>query len=73
MKSYYRVILGAGHSHAAECYRNSWIGGDWGFKNSLESQLPEKRKDFNREKVSFYLESHPDSSEVAAGLACGML
>jgi len=73
MKKYYRVMLGSGHRYAEECYQNKWFGGGWDFKNSLENELPENRKDFNGVKVSVYLEGHPGGSRVAAGLACGML
>ena len=67
-------MLGGGHRYAEECYQNKWFGGGWDiFNTSLENELPENRKDFNRAKVSVYLEGHPGGSIVAAGLACGML
>ena len=66
-------MLGKGHQYVDECYQGKWFGGGWDFGESLENQLPENRKDFNSVQVPLYLEKHPDSSKVAAGLACGML
>ena len=72
-KKYFRIMLGKGHRFAQECYQSCWFGGGWGFDDSLENELPENWKEFNKVKIPVYLEKYPNSSKVAAGLACGML
>ncbi len=71
MKYYNRVMAGRQSKHADLCFRIGFIGIDYGIKVDLTGRLPEKWQDFNREFRPIYLESHPDKSKIAAGLACG--
>jgi restriction system protein len=59
--------------YADECYKDQFIGGDWGFDIDLTGKLPENWRDFNKEFIPYFLKKNPDKSKVAAGLACGML
>jgi len=72
-RSFYRVMLGAKHVHAQQCYDEGWIGGGWNIAHDLTGRLPDTYRDFNRIFIPIYLEANPDKSKVAAGLACGML
>lgn len=72
-RSYYRVRLGEKASHAAECYEGGFLGVHWGFKEDLTGQFGADSRAFNARFRPIYLERHPGKSQVAAGLACGML
>lgn len=58
---------------AEECYREGFIGADFGIEEDLREKLPEDWKHFNQKYIPIYLAKFPDKSKVAAGLACGML
>jgi restriction system protein len=73
MKRYYRVMLGARSSHAAECFAGDFIGTDFGIQQDLSAKLPEEWRDFNKEFIPIYLAGHPGKTKIAAGLACGAL
>jgi restriction system protein len=73
MKSYFRVILGAKSAYAKECYDGNFIGAHYGIHQDLTKELPENWRDFNSKFRDIWLESHPDKTKIAAGLACGML
>lgn len=73
MKSYYRVMLGKGSVHAAECFAGNFIGADFGIDQDLSPKLTEQWRDFNHEFVPVYLAAHPGKSRIGAGLACGAL
>jgi restriction system protein len=73
MKSYFRVILGAKSIYAKECYDGNFIGAHYGINQDLTKELPENWRDFNAKFRDIWLQSHPDKTKVAAGLACGML
>lgn len=70
---YYRLMLGSGSVHAAECLEGGFVGTDFGIKQDLAKDLPEDWRVFNRKFIPVYLASHPDKKPVAAGLACGAL
>jgi len=72
-RSYYRVRLGEGATHAAECFAGEFIGVHWGFKEDLTGQFGDNWRDFNARFRPVYLERNPEKSVVAAGLACAML
>ncbi|MDG4720723.1 endonuclease NucS domain-containing protein [Thalassospira aquimaris] len=72
-RSYYRIMLGQKSAFAAECYKDSWFGGDWGIAPDLSHELSENWRDFNTKFIPVFLEANPEKSKVAAGLACGML
>lgn len=73
MKSYFRVILGAKSLYAKECYDGNFIGADYDIIQDLTKELPENWRDFNAKFRDVWLQSHPDKTKIAAGLACGML
>ena len=73
MKSYYRVMLGKRSAHAEECFKNDFIGTDFGVAQDLTSKLTDEWRDFNREFIPVYLASHPNKTRIGAGLACGAL
>ena len=73
MKDYRRVMLGSGSKYADECYANNFIGLDYGINQDLSNYLPENWREFNDKYIPVYLESHPDKTKIAAGLACGNL
>jgi hypothetical protein len=70
---YYRLMLGGGSVHAAECLAGGFVGTDFGIPQDLSHDLPEDWREFNRKFIPVYLASHPDKKPVAAGLACGAL
>lgn len=73
MRSYYRVILGRRHVHAAECFAGGFIGADFDINEDLAKHLPDEWRLFNKEYIPVFLAGHPDKSKVSAGLACGAL
>ena len=73
MKRYYRIMLGAKSIHADECYRETFIGGDFGIDTNLSGQLPDIWREFNQKFIPVWLSKNPGKSKVAAGLACGAL
>jgi restriction system protein len=73
MKSYFRVILGAKNLYSKECYDGNFIGADYDIIKDLTKELPENWRDFNAKFRDVWLQSHPDKTKIAAGLACGML
>jgi len=68
-----RVMLGKKSKNADECYKNKWIGAGYDFDKSLENDLPENWREFNKRNIPYYLTKHPEKSKIAAGLACGVL
>ena len=73
MKKYNRIMAGKKSTHADQCFREGFIGVDYGVAVDLSGRLPEKWRDFNKEFIPIYLESHPGKSKIAAGLACGFI
>ena len=72
-KNYYRIMLGRKSIFAKECYEGKWIGAGWLKSFSLEKELFENWRDFNKKFIPKYLSDNVGASKVAAGLACGML
>lgn len=72
MKSYYRVVLGKQHIHAATCFAGGFIGVDDDFQRDLGPLLTEDWRDFNAAMIPVFLERYPDKSRISAGLACGV-
>jgi restriction system protein len=72
MKSYYRVVLGRQHIHAATCFAGGFIGVNDDFHRDLGPLLSENWRDFNAAMIPVFLERYPDKSKVSAGLACGV-
>ncbi|MCH6256548.1 endonuclease NucS [Puniceicoccaceae bacterium K14] len=73
MKSYNRVMAGRQSVFAEQCFKEGFIGVDYGMDIDLTGRLPENWKDFNKEFIPHYLERFPDKSKIAAGLACGFI
>lgn len=73
MKRYYRIMLGRGSVHAAECLAGNFIGTDFGISQDLTNKLPDEWRTFNKEFVPVFLAAHPDKTKIGAGLACGAL
>jgi len=67
-----RIILGKGHSYAADCFERGFIGVDFGFEEDLTDDLYEDWREFNKEFVPKLIERSPNKARVTAGLACGM-
>jgi len=73
MKSYYRIMLGKKSVYADEAHKGNFIGAGWLKNIDLTNRLIEEWRDFNKKMIPVYLQEYPDSSKIAAGLACGML
>ena len=73
MKNYYRVMLGKKSAHAEACLAGSFIGADFGIAQDLSSKLPDEWREFNKEFIPVFLNTHPEKTKIGAGLACGML
>jgi restriction system protein len=73
MKNYYRIMLGRKSAFAEECYKNNFIGADFGIHQDLTGALPDAWREFNAKFIPIYLESHPGKHKIAAGLACATL
>jgi len=73
MKTYYRVMLGKGSSHAEECFAGNFIGTDFSIDQDLTHKLPEEWRTFNKEFIPIFLGKDPDKTKIGAGLACGAL
>lgn len=73
MKNYFRVMLGKGSAHAADCFGSGFIGADFGIAQDLSRSLPDDWRDFNREFIPVYQRTFPDKTKIGAGLACGAL
>lgn len=73
MKEYYRLMLGGGSKHAAECLAGSFVGANFAILQDLTGRLSEEWRDFNREFIPIFQAAVPGKSKIAAGLACGAL
>lgn len=59
--------------HAEQCFKEGFIGVDYGMDIDLTERLPKNWKDFNKEFIPHYLERFPGKSKIAAGLSCGFI
>lgn len=73
MKSYYRVMLGKGSSHAPAAFAGGFIGTDFDLQQDLSKHLPDEWRAFNRRFIPVYMAQHPQLSKISAGLAMGAL
>ena len=73
MKDYRRLMLGKGSEYAETCFKENFIGLDYGIDQDLTGQLPDDWREFNKKFIPYYLEKNPGKSKIAAGLACGAL
>lgn len=72
-KRYNRIMLGRGGMYADQCRSEGFIGVDFISDLDLTNRLSESWQEFNKQHIPIWLESHPDKSKTAAGLACGNL
>lgn len=73
MKSYYRIMMGKGSSHAQEGLAGNYIGTGFNINQDLSHKLPDEWRAFNKEFIPVYLANNPGKSKVTAGLACGAI
>jgi len=73
MKSYYRLMLGAGSIHANDCFSEEVVGTDFGLTEDLTDKLPEEWRDFNKGFIPILIQNEPGKSRVSAGLACAAI
>ena len=73
MKKYIRIMLGASSIYAEQCYKEGFIGADYGINQDLTNDLTDNWRDFNKKFIPIWLKGHPEKNKIAAGLACGML
>lgn len=73
MKQYNRVMLGRASKYVNECHAQQFIGADFGIDQDLKNELTEKLRPFNTKFRPLWLDKNPGGSNIAAGLACGML
>jgi len=66
-------MLGKASKFADECYTNNFIGADYGINQDLTNELTDKLRPFNSKFRPIWLSKNPGSSNIAAGLSCGML
>ncbi|MGB7240823.1 MAG: endonuclease NucS domain-containing protein [Sulfitobacter sp.] len=72
-KEYRRIMLGRKSANSDDAIKGGFIAAGWLPDHDLTGKFPEEWRDFNRDMIPVYLETYPDKSKVAAGLACGML
>ena len=73
MPSYYRLMLGAGSIHVAECVAGNFVGTDYGIARDLSGDLGDDWRVFNKTLIPEYLAVHPEKSRIGAGLSCGAI
>ncbi len=73
MRKFVKLLLGNKSIYVNECRKGSFIGLDYQIKEDLSGKFPDKWRDFNREYIPVYMKNNPNSSKIAAGLACGTI
>lgn len=73
MPDYYRIMLGKQSAHADQCFKQGFVGADFGIAIDLSGRLPMEWREFNRQFIPVYLKRFPGKSRIGAGLACGAL
>ena len=63
MKSYYRLMLGAGSIHANDCFSEEVVGTDFGLTEDLTDKLPEEWRDFNKKFIPTLIQKNPANLE----------
>jgi len=66
-------MLGRAGRFAKMCHEEGYIGANFDIKKDLSDSLPENWREFNEKTIPLWLESNPDKSKTAAGVACGFL
>lgn len=73
MRSYYRVMLGQGSSHAQECFDNGYIAAGFVFGIDLANRLTDDAWKFRQEFIPIQREQFPDKSKAGAAANVGSL
>jgi restriction system protein len=66
MKSYYKVMLGKKSNLAEQCFKEGFIGADYGMSEDLTHKLTEEWRVFNREFIPIYLAKYPGNGVKSA-------
>jgi len=66
-------MLGKRSVYAEEAYNGNFIGVGWLEDIDLTNKFPDSWREFNSKFIPLYIEKHPGTTKVSAGLACGML
>lgn len=72
-KQYRRVMLGRKSVNVDDAIRGGFVAMGFLPDIDLTGKFPNEYRDFNDLMIPIYLETYPEKSKVAAGLACGML
>jgi len=72
-KEYRRIMLGRKSANAEDGLKGGWIAAGFLFGIDLTGKFLPTFQEFNATMRNVYLEQNPDKTQVAAGLACGML
>ena len=72
-RRYIRVMLGKASSFSELCFKNNFIGADFGIDQDLKDDLVDDWRLFNQKFIPVFMKNRPDKTKVAAGLACGAL
>lgn len=71
MKKYFQIRL---HKYFEQAYKENFIGVGFIYNKDFTNRpIPEHWRDFNKEYIPVYLEEHPNTAKVAAGIACASL
>lgn len=73
MRNYFQIRLGKANVYASECLLGGYVGTSWFANFDLTGKFSDSAdwKEFNRQMIPIYLDSHPETKKVAAGLFCG--
>lgn len=66
-------MLGQKSAFAEQCFKENFIGVNFGINEDLTPNLTEVWRDFNNRYVPIYLKNHPDKNRITAGISCGFL
>ena len=66
-------MLGQKSAFAEQCFKENYIGVNFGINEDLTPNLTEVWRDFNDRYVPIYLKNHPDKNKITAGISCGFL
>lgn len=72
-KQYRPVMLGRKSANVDDAIKGGFIAMGFLPDIDLTGKFPDEYRDFNDVMIPLYLQTYPDKSKVAAGLACGML
>jgi len=73
MTNFYRLMLGQKSAFADQCFRENYIGVNFGINEDLTPNLTEVWSDFNAKYIPVYLKNYPEKNKISAGVSCGFL